>query len=110
MNLSFSITTLLAATALCGSAIFAATAHNPGHRSADTAEAEEGPVADCTGLHIRMEGQAATIRSEERTIPRSAGTLTVQSEVSGGLQVQGWDKGLVLAHGLQSCRCFLFGR
>ncbi|MEQ1474691.1 MAG: hypothetical protein ABLQ96_12755 [Candidatus Acidiferrum sp.] len=53
---------------------------------------EDGPVPDCDGLHIRFGDHAATMRTEERAIPRPAGTLRIESEVNGGLQVRGWDK------------------
>jgi DUF4097 and DUF4098 domain-containing protein YvlB len=51
-----------------------------------------GPVADCSGLHIQFDGQAAAIRSEERSIPKSQGPLKIESEVNGGMQLQGWDQ------------------
>jgi DUF4097 and DUF4098 domain-containing protein YvlB len=53
---------------------------------------EHGPVADCAGLHIHLNDRAAEMRSEERTIARPDGPLFVESEVNGGVQVQGWDK------------------
>lgn len=53
---------------------------------------EHGPVADCAGLRIHLNDRAAEMRSEERTITRPDGPLHVQSEVNGGVQVQGWDK------------------
>jgi DUF4097 and DUF4098 domain-containing protein YvlB len=53
---------------------------------------EHGPVADCAGLHIHLNDRAAEMRSEERTIARPDGPLLVESEVNGGVQVQGWDK------------------
>jgi DUF4097 and DUF4098 domain-containing protein YvlB len=53
---------------------------------------EHGPVADCEGLHIHLNDHAAEMRSEERTIARPDGPLLVESEVNGGVQVQGWDK------------------
>jgi DUF4097 and DUF4098 domain-containing protein YvlB len=53
---------------------------------------EHGPVADCAGLHIHLNDRAAEMRSEERTIARPDGPLRVESEVNGGVQVQGWDK------------------
>jgi DUF4097 and DUF4098 domain-containing protein YvlB len=53
---------------------------------------EDGPVPDCSGLHIRFDDRAAAMRSEERTIGRPQGPLRVETEVNGGVQVQGWDK------------------
>jgi DUF4097 and DUF4098 domain-containing protein YvlB len=53
---------------------------------------DDGPVADCSGLHIRFDDKAAVIRSEERSIPASSSPVRVDSEMNGGLQVQGWNK------------------
>jgi DUF4097 and DUF4098 domain-containing protein YvlB len=53
---------------------------------------EHGAVADCAGLHIHLNDRATEIRSEERTIAKPDGPLRVESEVNGGVQVQGWDK------------------
>jgi DUF4097 and DUF4098 domain-containing protein YvlB len=39
-----------------------------------------------------MNDRAAEIRSEERTFTRPEGPVSVESEVNGGVQVQGWDK------------------
>lgn len=63
------------------------------HRhSVNMSGGEDGPVADCSGLHIRFDDRAATMRSEERAIPRPSGTLRIESEVNGGLQVRGRDQ------------------
>jgi DUF4097 and DUF4098 domain-containing protein YvlB len=62
------------------------------HHSISMSGGEHGPLADCASLHIHMNDRAAEIRSEERTIARPDGPLSVESEVNGGLQVQGWDK------------------
>jgi DUF4097 and DUF4098 domain-containing protein YvlB len=62
------------------------------HHSISMSGGEHGPVADCASLHIRMNDRAAEIRSEERTFTRPEGPLSVESEVNGGVQVQGWDK------------------
>jgi DUF4097 and DUF4098 domain-containing protein YvlB len=62
---------------------------------------EHGPVADCASLHIRMNDRAAEIRSEERTFTRPEGPLSIESEVNGGLQVQGWDKD---AYSVTACK------
>ena len=65
------------------------TAH---HHSVNISGDDQGPVADCSGLHIRFDDHTATMRSEEHAIPRPAGTLRIESETNGGVQVQGWDK------------------
>jgi DUF4097 and DUF4098 domain-containing protein YvlB len=62
------------------------------HHSISMSGGEHGPVAGCAGLHIHMNDRAAEIRSEEQIIARPAGPLSVESEVNGGVQVQGWDK------------------
>jgi DUF4097 and DUF4098 domain-containing protein YvlB len=62
------------------------------HHSINMSGGEHGPVADCASLHIHMNDRAAEIRSEERTFTRPEGPLSVESEVNGGLQMQGWDK------------------
>jgi hypothetical protein len=62
------------------------------HHSMNISGAEHGPVADCAGLHIHLNDRAAEMRSEERTIARPEGALRVESEVNGGVQVQGWEK------------------
>jgi len=64
----------------------------PDHHSMSISGGEHGPVADCAGLHIHLNDRAAEMRSEERTITRPDGPLRVESEVNGGVEVQGWDK------------------
>jgi DUF4097 and DUF4098 domain-containing protein YvlB len=62
------------------------------HHSINMSGGEHGPLVDCASLHIHMNDRAAEIRSEERTFTRPEGPLSVESEVNGGVQVQGWDK------------------
>ncbi len=62
------------------------------HHSLSMSGGEHGPVADCAGLHIHLNDRTAEMRTEERTIARPDGPLSVESEVNGGVQVQGWDK------------------
>jgi DUF4097 and DUF4098 domain-containing protein YvlB len=62
------------------------------HHSVSMSGGDHGPVADCAGLHIRLNDRTTEMRSEERTFARPVGPLSVESEVNGGLQVQGWDK------------------
>jgi hypothetical protein len=53
----------------------------------------EGPVTDCSELHVQFDHQEAEVRSEEKTISRSEATvLRVNGGGNGGVQVQGWDK------------------
>src|SRR6267154_1028822 len=53
----------------------------------------DGPIGNCSDLHIRFDHSDAVIRSEERTITKAeASTLRVSAESNGGLQVQGWDQ------------------
>jgi DUF4097 and DUF4098 domain-containing protein YvlB len=94
MELHISVAALLVAGTLFGplggsSAAFAATSD---HHSINISGDEDGPVADCSGLHIRFNDRAAVMSSEERSIAKSQAPLHVESEVNGGVQVQGWDK------------------
>jgi hypothetical protein len=53
----------------------------------------DAPAADCSDLHIRLDGERPTIQSEERTVSRAeAPVLRVHEVENGGVQVQGWDK------------------
>jgi len=53
----------------------------------------DGPAADCSDLHIRLDGERPTIESEERTVTKAeAPVLRVHEVENGGVQVQGWDK------------------
>src|SRR5216684_575164 len=53
----------------------------------------DGPAADCSDLHIRLDGERPTIQSEERTVTRAeARVLRVHEIRNGGVQVHGWDK------------------
>jgi DUF4097 and DUF4098 domain-containing protein YvlB len=90
MFLKIAVAGLFVAGVLSGS--IAAGPASSHHHSMSMSGGEHGPVADCAGLHIRMNDRAAEIRSEERTIARPDGPLSVESEVNGGVQVQGWDK------------------
>lgn len=83
-----SLTAILLAGALSGAIAAAPTDH---HRHSVNISGDDGPVADCGSLRIRFNDQAATMRSEERTIAQPQGPLHVDSEVNGGVQVQGGD-------------------
>jgi DUF4097 and DUF4098 domain-containing protein YvlB len=90
MFLKIAVAGLFLAGVLSGS-----TAAGPApthHHSISMSGGQHGPVADCASLHIHMNDRAAEIRSEERVIARPEGPLSVESEVNGGVQVQGWDK------------------
>jgi DUF4097 and DUF4098 domain-containing protein YvlB len=90
MSLKIAVTGLLLAGVLSGPlAAGPALSH---HHSISMSGGEHGPVADCVGLHIHLNDRAVEMRSEEQTIARAGGPLSVESEVNGGLQVQGWDK------------------
>jgi DUF4097 and DUF4098 domain-containing protein YvlB len=90
MNLHISLAALLVAGILGASpAAFPATSN---HHSFSISGGEDGPVADCSGLHIRFDDRPAAMSSEERSIPKSQTPLHVQSEMNGGVQVQGWDQ------------------
>jgi DUF4097 and DUF4098 domain-containing protein YvlB len=90
MFLKIAVTGLFLAGVLSGA--IAAGPPPTHHHSISRSGGEHGPVADCASLHIRMNDRAAETRSEERIIARPTGPLSVESEVNGGVQVQGWDK------------------
>jgi DUF4097 and DUF4098 domain-containing protein YvlB len=99
MSLKIAVTGLLLAGVLSGPiAAGPALSH---HHSISTSGGEHGPVADCAGLHIHLNDRAVEMRSEERTIAKAGGPLSVESEVNGGLQVQGWDKD---AYSVTACK------
>jgi hypothetical protein len=53
----------------------------------------DGPVATCADLNTRFDGHQAVFQSEERIISKAeAGTLRIEAETNGGLQVEGWDQ------------------
>jgi DUF4097 and DUF4098 domain-containing protein YvlB len=91
MYLKLSVAGLFLAGVLTGP-IAAASPAPSDHHSMSISGGAHGPVADCAGLHIRLNDRAAEMRSEERTITRPDGPLRVDSEVNGGVQVQGSDK------------------
>jgi DUF4097 and DUF4098 domain-containing protein YvlB len=90
MYLKTSVAGLFLAGALSGPITAGPTSSD--HHSMSMSGGEHGPVLDCAGLHIRLNDRPAEMRSEERTIARPDGPLRVESEVNGGVQVQGWDK------------------
>jgi DUF4097 and DUF4098 domain-containing protein YvlB len=90
MKLHISIAALLVSSTLGGSS--AAFSGTPDHHSMNLSENGDRPVADCSGLHIRFDDRAAVMNSEERSIPKPQAPLHVESEVNGGVQVQGWDR------------------
>jgi DUF4097 and DUF4098 domain-containing protein YvlB len=90
MSLKISVAGLFVAGVLSGP--IAESPVSSHHHSISMFGGEHGPVADCAGLRIHLNERAAEMRSEERTITRPEGPFRVESEVNGGLQVQGWDK------------------
>jgi hypothetical protein len=53
----------------------------------------DGPVSDCSGLHMQFRGEDAAIESEERTFSKAeAKVLRVDELENGAIQLQGWDK------------------
>src|SRR6266849_4258666 len=53
----------------------------------------DGPAADCSDLHIRLNDERPTIESEERTVSKGeASVLRVHEIENGGVQARGWDK------------------
>ena len=67
----------------------------------------DGPAADCSDLHIRLDGERPTIQSEERTVSKAeAPVLRVHEVENGGVQVQGWDKD---AYSVTACKAAVGG-
>jgi DUF4097 and DUF4098 domain-containing protein YvlB len=99
MFLKITVAGLFLAGVLSGS--IAASPASTHHHSINMSGGEHGPVADCASLHIRMNDRAAEIRSEERTFTRPEGPVSIESEVNGGVQVQGWDKD---AYSVTACK------
>src|SRR5882762_4943673 len=53
----------------------------------------DGPAADCSDLHMRLNDERPTIEAEERTVSKGeAAVLRVHAFENGGVQVRGWDK------------------
>ena len=53
----------------------------------------DGPAADCSDLHIRLNEERPTMETEERTVTKGqAPVLRIHEIRNGGVQVQGWDK------------------
>jgi hypothetical protein len=62
----------------------------------------DGPAADCSDLHIRLNDERPTIEAEERTVRKAEASLLRVHEVeNGGVQVQGWDKD---AYSVTACK------
>ena len=67
----------------------------------------DGQAADCSDLHIRLDGERPTIQSEERTVSKAeAPVLRVREVENGGVQVQGWDKD---AYSVTACKAAVGG-
>src|SRR6266851_1616132 len=67
----------------------------------------DGPAADCSDLHIRLDGERPTIQSEERTVSKAeAHVLRVHEVENGAVQVQGWDKD---AYSVTACKAAVGG-
>ena len=61
------------------------------HRQESTVSMQEdGPVRECSDLHVRMDSHEAVMQSEQRTITRAeAANLRVRGSSNGGVQVEG---------------------
>ena len=67
----------------------------------------DGPAADCSDLHMRMNDERPTIQAEERTVTKAeAAVLRVHEVENGGVQVQGWDKD---AYSVTACKAAVGG-
>lgn len=69
------------------------TADWGGHGRNGSTHWGDGPAADCSDLHIRLDDERPTIQSEERTVSKAeAPVLRIREVENGGVQVHGWDK------------------
>src|SRR5712672_2081246 len=67
----------------------------------------DGPAADCSDLHIRLNDERPTIEAEERTVSKGeAAVLRVHELENGGVQVRGWDKDV---HSVTACKAAVGG-
>jgi hypothetical protein len=67
----------------------------------------DGPAADCSDLHIRMNDERPTMEAEERTVTKAeAAVLRVHAMENGGVQVHGWDKD---AYSVTACKAAVGG-
>ena len=84
----------------------AAPAWEPAHAWGST-HWGDGPAADCSDLHIRLNDKQPTIEAEERTVTKGeAPVLRVREVQNGGVQVQGWDKE---AYSVTACKAAVGG-
>jgi len=67
----------------------------------------DGPAADCSDLHIRLNDERPTMESEERTVSKGEASVVRVHEVeNGGLQVRGWDKDM---YSVTACKAAVGG-
>lgn len=92
MLTSHKVLSALSLAGLAGVAVLsAAPAHN--RHSRNVSIQGDGPVADCSALHITFDGREAVVQTEDRIITKAeAPTLRVQADANAGLQVEGWEK------------------
>jgi hypothetical protein len=58
-----------------------------------SSNSHDGPITDCSDLHVRFDGRDAVTKSEERTISKAeVPVLRVRPHVNGGVHVVGWDQ------------------
>jgi hypothetical protein len=78
-----------------------------GHKHSGSTHWGDGPAADCSDLHIRLNDERPTIESEERTLTKAeAAVLRVHEVENGGVQVRGWDKD---AYSVTACKAAVGG-
>lgn len=97
---------LFLASICLSAALVAAVPASPAREPGVIPKGNDEPVASCSELHLSFDHHRAVLQSEERTITREeAGTLRIQAESNGGMQVVGWDKdtyGVTLCKGADS--------
>jgi hypothetical protein len=63
------------------------------HHGRNVSIDDDGPIQDCSALHVTFDGDKAAVQSEDKTITKSeAGKLRIRAEENGGMQVRGWDQ------------------
>jgi DUF4097 and DUF4098 domain-containing protein YvlB len=91
---------VLGIAGLAGAIPLAASSHT-GH-SRNVSMRTDGPLADCSALHVTFDHRDAVVRTEERTITRAeAPVVRVKADRNGGVQVQGWEKEV---YGVSLCK------
>ena len=92
----------LGTAGLAGAISLALAASSHAGHSRNVSMRTDGPVADCSALHVTFDDRDAVVRTEDRTITRTeAPVVRVKASRNGGVQVQGWEKDV---YGVSLCK------